>query len=66
MVKNVLLFIGLIGMFSCNKCKECYLIEEVNGNKSEYSIGELCGDEIEQKENEELNCSEGNCSYVCR
>lgn len=49
-MKYLIFSLGLLSITSCNKCKECYLVEEVDGNKSEISIGEYCGDEIDQKE----------------
>ena len=50
----------------CKKCKECYLIEEVNGAKTEFPLGKFCGDKIEDKENEEYTCFIGNCYNECR
>lgn len=53
---------------SCaEECKTCYGIEAVNGVIiTETEVGDFCGDEIEEKENQQLICIEGNCYFECR
>ncbi len=53
-------------MISCKKCESCYLIEEIGGTKVESSVGQICGDKIQEKENQELECNTGDCYYECR
>ncbi len=50
---------------SCSKCKECYLIEGNGNNKVETSIGEFCGDDLEEQENRTVVCID-NCYIECR
>ena len=68
-MKNHLLISLIILGFSitgCKKCKECYFIEEVNGVTNEFALGEFCGEEIEEKENEEFTSVSGVCYNECR
>jgi hypothetical protein len=67
MKKFILIITCTIPFFlSCKKCKECYLIEESNGTITETPIGEFCGDEIEEKENQELIGVSGPVYNECR
>lgn len=51
---------------SCKKCKECYHIEEDNGNKAETYIGKFCGDEVADQEGKEFIAVSGKAYNVCR
>lgn len=59
----VLIFPALI---ACEKCKECYLIEETDGVRTESAIGERCDDEIDRQLNHDLVCLSDRCYYECR
>ena len=65
-MKCLIIVLGVFILSSCNKCQECYLVEEIDGNKTEYSIGEFCGDDINSKEAEQLICTQGTCYYDCK
>ena len=55
-----------LGLFSCeDKCKECFLIEEGSAGNVETSIGEFCGDEIEEQESEEYIVTDGDAYVEC-
>lgn len=70
MINRIGIIIALGALLSSceEECKTCYVVEgDGNGGVyAEYEIGEFCGDEIEEKENEELYCIQGNCYNVCR
>ncbi|MEZ4722919.1 MAG: hypothetical protein R2813_13680 [Flavobacteriales bacterium] len=59
-------FTLLLAFASCEKCKECYLIEITAGVKTESSIGERCDAEIDRQLNHDLVCLSDDCYYECR
>lgn len=64
----ILFVIGVTSLASCGeKCKECTLVEEDHqGNVvSNMSLGEKCGDELEQIEAKVLFCTTP-CYYECK
>ncbi len=50
----------------CSKCKECYIVEEVNGSKNEIPLGEYCGDELTEIKNQEYVAVSGTTYNECR
>ena len=58
--------IVVLAISSCSKCKKCYLVEESNGGTNEFYDGKYCGEELEDKENQQAHCPQTNCSYECR
>ena len=64
--------IALLSVFlltACEKeCQTCYFIEkDDNGTLvTEAEVGEFCGDEIEEKEDQTLYCIQGTCYFDCR
>lgn len=60
-----LIFLGFSAV-GCKKCKECYFVEEANGNKTESSLGEFCGDEIDEQENKDFIANSGLAYIECR
>ena len=65
-MKQLVLIITIIAFTSCNKCKSCYLIEETNNGTNEFYEGTFCGDELDEKENQEAYCPQTTCTYECR
>ena len=61
----ILIVLGLT-FIGCKKCKECYFVQGSNGIKNETPLGEFCGDEIENKENEVFTCIDGGCYNECK
>lgn len=51
---------------SCEKCKDCYLIEVQGSVKTETMIGERCDQEIKDLENHDLVCLSDACYYKCK
>ena len=68
MMKSSLLFSALLFVLlcSCEKCKECYLIEVQGSTKTETPIGERCDQEIDDLEKHDLVCLSDDCYYKCR
>lgn len=68
MIKYILLLgIGmLISLSSCKKCKECYLVE-AEGTPSEVtsSLGEKCGDELDEIDGESYTAIDGPARSYC-
>ena len=67
-MKSGLLLIGILFILfsSCEKCKECYLIEVQGSVKTETLIGERCDQEAEDLEKHDLVCLSDDCYYKCK
>lgn len=61
------LFLGVAAFSSCEKCAECTTTAQttdengdvVEGSESSTSLGELCGDELEAADGQEVSSSAG-------
>lgn len=62
----LILLISALTFISCEKCKECYFIEENNGTTTETPLGEFCGDEIDEQEAREFIPVTGTAYIECR
>jgi hypothetical protein len=51
---------------SCEKCKDCYLIEVQGTTEVETFVGERCDQQIEELENHDLVCLSDDCYYKCK
>jgi|GEM_PF-762316 len=60
------LAISILFFASCNKCKECFLVEKTGSSKVESPVGERCGQEIEDLEKHDLVCLSDDCYYTCK
>lgn len=68
MYKYILpLVIGvLISLSSCKKCKECYIDEGIGTtNQKTTSLGEKCGDEIDQIDGKNYTGNDGPVRTYC-
>ena len=51
----------------CEKCKDCYIIEEANGSIiNEISQGEFCGEALKTEEAKTYNAIQGEIYVDCR
>lgn len=62
----IFIILFAILLISCGKtCKECYLIEEHSEGSTKLSVGEHCESDIDDLENKEIKCIDGDCYYSC-
>ena len=51
----------------CEKCKDCYIVEEVNGSIiNELSQGEFCGEALKAEEAKTYTAIQGEIYVDCR
>ena len=68
MIKYVVLLvsIALLSLSSCKKCKECYLVEaEGTSYEVTSSLGEKCGDELDEIDGKSYTAINGPVRSYC-
>lgn len=59
-------FFLAISFTSCEKCKECFLIENSQLTPTETAVGQRCDQEIKDLEAHDVVCLHPDCYYECR
>lgn len=68
MIKYIVLLVsvGLLSLSSCKKCKECYLVElEGTAQETTTSLGEKCGDELDEIDGKSYTSIDGPTRSYC-
>lgn len=68
MIKYILILLAgvVLTLSSCQKCKECYLVEaEGTAGEKTTSLGEKCGDELDEVDGKSYTSIDGPTRSYC-